>query len=61
MGQTLSVDAPTNVLFGAVMMIVGAITILQIAHLALPNKDLTGKTFYALLGDSEDTILTTPV
>ena len=51
MGQTLSINAPTNVLFGAVMAIVGVITILQIAHLALPNKHLTGKTFYAMLGD----------
>jgi hypothetical protein len=61
MGQTLSIDAPTNVLFDVVVVIVGVITILQIAHLALPNKHFTGKTFYAVLGDSEDAILTTPV
>lgn len=48
MGQTLSIDAPTNVLFGAVMVIVGVITILQIAHFALPNKHFTSKTFYAV-------------
>jgi hypothetical protein len=52
MGQTLSIDAPTNVLFDVVVVIVGVITILQIAHLALPNKHFTGKTFYAVLGDS---------
>jgi cbb3-type cytochrome oxidase subunit 1 len=48
MGQTLSIDVPTNILFGVVMVIVGVVTILQIAHLALPNKQFTGKTFYAL-------------
>jgi len=48
MGQTLSIDALTSAFFGAITVIVGVTTILQIAHLALPNKHFTGKTFFAL-------------
>jgi hypothetical protein len=45
MGQKLSVDTATNIIFGAVTVIVGGITVLQTARFAGLDRCPTRKRF----------------
>jgi hypothetical protein len=45
MGQKLSIDATTNIIFGVVTVIAGGATVLQTAHLARLRRRPTRKPF----------------